>query len=171
MADGRDQTRPPGSGSTSGPPGTPIGSALTLQRLDPDPRGLSDRVARAVAAIDRVHGDGSLPTIPLEWARLGAGDEAEIVMPRFGRLLVPQRIIVDPAVRRPGLAILHEIGHFLDAQTLGERGEFASASHPNLAGWRHIIAGTRGRRGIASAPRCEPKPGAIGASRLSAQTG
>lgn len=126
------------------PAGTPISQALVVRRLEPDPRALTERVVRALSAVDRVHGDGDLPSIPVDWAVLEPGVAAVYELVRFGQANdVPRRIVVSTTVRRPGLAVLYEIGHFLDHQTLGERGRFASLGHPGLAAWRRAIYATR----------------------------
>ena len=126
------------------PAGTAVRAAIRLRRLDPDPRGLTEMVERAVAAIDRVHGDGDLPPIPVDWDVLEPGVAAVSELVRFGQANeVPRRIVVSTAVRRPGLAVLYEIGHLLDHQTLGERGRFASFDHPRMAAWRRETYATR----------------------------
>jgi hypothetical protein len=128
----------------AGAAGTPICQALTVHPLEPDPRGLTERVRGAIAAVDRVHGDGDLPPLPVEWGRLGPGVEAIYDVVRFGdQIEVPQRIVVSTRARRPGLAVLFEIGHLLDHQTLGDRGTFASAHHESLSDWRLAAFATR----------------------------
>jgi hypothetical protein len=53
------------------PAGTPISRALPVWRLDLDPGGRVDKVEQAIAAIDRVHGDGDLPPLPVEQFAVG----------------------------------------------------------------------------------------------------
>jgi hypothetical protein len=125
------------------PTGTPISQALIVRRLEPDPRGLTERVHRAIAAIDRVHGDGDLPPLTVEWGQLTAGEEAIFDVIRFGNQIeMPQRIIVSTRARRPGLAILYEIGHLLDHQAIGDRGHFASMGHQAMSEWRQAVLAT-----------------------------
>lgn len=52
-------------------------------------------------------------------------------------------ILLDSAGKRRPWTLIHEIGHFLDHQALGERGRFASWSDEGLATWRDAVDGSR----------------------------
>ncbi|MGI8854339.1 MAG: hypothetical protein ACR2JW_01180 [Thermomicrobiales bacterium] len=73
--------------------------------------------------IDRIHGTGELPVIPVaETGTSSAG--GFLVSARDGRSL---RIEVGLNGLHPHLTLVHEIGHFLDYEMLGHPQEFASA--------------------------------------------
>jgi hypothetical protein len=113
------------------PLGTPIGSALTLV-AGPDLRPLSE----AIATVDRVHGDGPLPTISVVRRPLLAA-EAYYHSLRLD-------IVIGTNAGQPALSLLHELGHALDHWGLGRQGDFAtSTGHANLADWRRAVEGTR----------------------------
>jgi hypothetical protein len=116
-------------GASRGPAGIPIRRALAI------PPGIAnDHLREAVAAIERVHGDGVLPMIPLSMV-------GEIVTSGRGRAdglftfdvdvegyIRPRSVQVSSdAPNRPWVAI-HEIGHFLDASGLPGPG-YASGNH------------------------------------------
>jgi hypothetical protein len=102
------------------PRGRSIGSCLLV------PAGRQfDPVRAAVAAIDSVHGDGTLPQLvvrtnasTVEAASYGWDD-------RSGR---PLSLSVSRRAPRPQLAVVHEVGHFLDHQVFGDRRRFGSES-------------------------------------------
>lgn len=107
---------PPGQPPPSGPLGIPISDRLEV------PAGASFDFARtALAAIDAVHGDGDLPTVPV---RLGQVRIGAFVVGRDGSL----RIDAMSLGSRRTLSFAHEIGHLLDHQTLGIAGQYASES-------------------------------------------
>jgi hypothetical protein len=113
------------------PAGTPVGRALDI------PAGIAyDDLREVVAAIDRVHGDGDLPRIPM---RLMSG-VADFGRFRFDRDTgEPISISINPVQPHRELALLHEIGHFLDWQSLGDGQDFGSISNPLLGHWAHAI--------------------------------
>ncbi len=106
----------------------------------------------ALAALNNVHGDGSLPTIPVKMSRLtdlaggyeytGAGVPVAIGISRHGD--------------HPELTMLHEIGHFLDHQALDIRGTFASVSSPLLLEWRSVIDASQA---VQALQRLHSQPG------------
>ncbi|MFN8633528.1 MAG: hypothetical protein U0893_06700 [Chloroflexota bacterium] len=98
----------------------PIGSRIII------PAGPSfDAVRRALAAIDAVHGDGDLPTIPVVRTRATTEAGAYEWDERTGE---PLRLRLSGLGNHPELTVVHEIGHFLDHQALGRPGTFASES-------------------------------------------
>jgi len=121
-----DEAGPASGGGV--PRGTPVSTALDMSDA-------TRTMKAALAALNNVHGDGSLPTIPVKMSRLtdlaggyeytGAGVPVAIGISRHGD--------------HPELTMLHEIGHFLDHQALDIPGTFASVSSPLLLEWRSVI--------------------------------
>ena len=142
------------------PPGVPVGQALRLRPLVPDPRGLTKHVAAAITAIDKVHGGGVLLLTPIEWDVLDPGVEAALEFDRFGGTVeVPLRIVVSTVVRRAGLALLYEVGHLLDHQAIGDAGHFASDDPSFLNRWRQAVTASHAveqLEGIRLAGRSDP---------------
>lgn len=90
------------------------------------------RAQAALATIDGVHSDGTLPAIPVA---AGAGRA-------LGTYYSNGASAVAIRLRRSDLlesTLAHEVGHFIDHQALGFAGQFASDSHPILNGWRWAI--------------------------------
>jgi hypothetical protein len=95
----------------------PVSLALQLPKS-----GAVARVVReTVAAIDAIHGDGALPTIPVTGGAAKGYSGAFRVWPD-GRA-------VDIRITRngpwPALTTAHEIGHFIDHQAIGTVGKFS----------------------------------------------
>jgi len=115
---------------------------------------LAARVRHVVAVIDGVHRVGSLPLIPIDHRVEVPGADGQY---RFNRRNGRARGIgIGRNAPSPEFVLLHEIGHFLDHQALGNRGGFASTRHPDLDDWRQAItesptyeALSRGRRLLA----------------------
>jgi hypothetical protein len=109
------------------PAGTPVSKALT----PPDDEKLSEAVRDALSAIDTVHGDGSLPEIPVEPKPSGIEGYYKFEI----RTREPLRIELRKNQPAPAFHLVHEVGHFLDHQVLGMRGRFESESdeHGKLA--------------------------------------
>lgn len=95
---------------------------------------------KALAALDSVHGDGSLPSIGMD---LNPGIHPQTgvfqVDPSSGR---PVGITVNPDSETPGMTLLHEVGHFLDWSAFPPQGEFSSPNAPELANWRATVNST-----------------------------
>lgn len=114
-----EATAPPAPVSLSGwePAGTPVGPAL-----EPEPvvkQSERKRINATLAAIESVHGDGPLPTIPVGHSAGGSLGVFTRIRTRDGKL-TPHRI--DYRIRSvPGkelhkeLTLSHEIGHFIDS--------------------------------------------------------
>ena len=109
----------------------PVSGALAVER-GPHDRPLRD----ALAAVDAVHADGSLPRIPIRRLSLNRKLHGHF-RHRLGG--PPLDIGVHPAARYPALTAVHEIGHFLDYSGLGEPGEFASVAGDLLGPWRAAV--------------------------------
>ena len=94
------------------------------ERLD-IPSGAEWDFARdLLSVIDQIHGDGNLPVIPvIETGTSSAG--GFLASARDGRSL---RIEIGLRGLHPHMTLIHELGHFLDYETLGRPREFASAA-------------------------------------------
>jgi SPP1 gp7 family putative phage head morphogenesis protein len=106
------------------PAGTPVSNALTA------PKGkLKNDVDVALTAIDKVHGDGDLPSIPIKPTagerRLGAYQRE---VNRLG-----QTRSLDIGVSTKGdhrsLTLVHEIGHFIDFEKIGVERQVRGSWH------------------------------------------
>ncbi len=96
---------------------------------------IESQMRDAIAAIDAVHTDGTLPRLPVTTASLTdqhgyfgsttAGDAVEIVLNLFS-----------PHVE---LTTVHEIGHFLDLKALHPTVPWASENSPTLTPWRAAV--------------------------------
>lgn len=129
--------RPPVSASSAPPRQAPVSAALEVRTAGshkPD-------IQAAIAAIDRVHDDGDLPPLPI----IGStGGSARGIYQMRRTDQAPVQIAIENAPQHwPALTTAHEIGHFLDHQVLGTRGQFASAQSEALAGFRQAVLGSR----------------------------
>ena len=92
--------------SPQAPAGTNVSEALDIK-----PRGaLREAILRSLGAIEQVHGDGDLPTIPVERLTAGAhyGDFSWSVLGTAVKI----RVKADGP--HPEMTTAHEVGHFLD---------------------------------------------------------
>ena len=100
----------PKTTGTPAPMGTAVSNALATKS-----KGLKDTVARTLAAIDKVHGDGVLPEIPVLTTKASY----------FGVYRAWPNIAVDIKIRLSGdhkhVTLAHEIGHFIDHMALGRK--------------------------------------------------
>jgi hypothetical protein len=87
-------------------------------------------VKQGLAAIDAVHDDGTLPTIPLT-SKVSQGSLG-VYRRNFGGRAAG--IGVKTRGKWPALSTVHEVGHFLDNEAISNRqGDFASRSgHPEM---------------------------------------
>ena len=100
-----------------------------------------DRARRVLEVVDRIHRVGPLPRVPIDHRVEVAGADGQY---RFTRHRGEARGIgISQSAPHLELVLLHEIGHFLDHQALGNRGGFASTRHPTLDGWRHAVRASR----------------------------
>lgn len=128
-----------------GPAGVPLGRALITR-----PGIANDDLREAVSAIERVHGDGVLPAIPVTTVQILVNLEGRRLDGRFLYDIADDGIIAPIAIQtRSGalqrrLVALHEAGHFLDACGLRRPG-FASGD-PEVAvldQWREAVGSSR----------------------------
>lgn len=105
--------------------GSRVGAALSLKGT------AGTLLSYAVEAIDKVHGDGALPSVPVRFVG-GRTHQAAFK--------TDLRITVTKAGRSIGFSFLHEIGHLLDYQAIDGRRAFASETgSPALDGWRASV--------------------------------
>jgi hypothetical protein len=122
---------PSGEVTSGRPAGFSIGRALDV------PAGpLYDGSRETVAAIDRIHGVGGLPRIPVRFA-YGTRE--------LGRFLFdsqtgePISILVRSNQVHRELSLVHEIGHVLDLAALGAGIQFGSRCNPILEDWGRAV--------------------------------
>ena len=112
----------------------PVSGALIVKA-----GSIEKQVREAIAAIDRVHTDGTLPPLPVKSAVLldmygyfqntASGRSVEIVVS-----------LLNPHVE---LTMVHEVGHFLDFKGLDPSTQWASVNSPTLAPWREAVKSSR----------------------------
>jgi hypothetical protein len=125
------------------PGGISLGRALIIS-----PGLVNDDLREVVALIDRVHGDGALPAIPLSFVSVivnSSGRPADGVFAADeddqGELH-PLAIRVRGAAPHRHFVTIHEIGHFLDLMGLPGVG-YSSDAHESLTTWRRAIFRSR----------------------------
>ena len=96
---------------------------------------LEKQIRNAIAAVDQVHTDGSLPDLPLKAASLV--DMYGYFQNTTGGKAV--EIVVSPLNPHVELTAVHEIGHFLDFKGLDRSTLWASVNSSSLAPWRETI--------------------------------
>ena len=122
--EGKAATLPPEIGAklakvaaTSRPAAPPVSLALRLPKTGP----LADLAKETMQAIDAIHGDGALPTIPMVGGAGKGYNGALRVMPDGTAV----DIRIAPRGPHPALTMAHEIGHFIDHQAIGTVGKFS----------------------------------------------
>jgi SPP1 gp7 family putative phage head morphogenesis protein len=115
-----------------GPSGTPVSAALELQATP-----IRARLERVLVEIDRLHGDGALPKIPVvnlttgkktthgHFARFKSGKAAEIAVRATGH--------------HAELTFAHEIGHFLDGYGIGPGNYASNMLHVRVRDWHAAV--------------------------------
>jgi hypothetical protein len=125
------------------PSGVSLGRALTV-----GPGIVNSTLREVVTIIDRVHGDGELPPIPMSFVSDLKNPRGHSIDGAFIYDIVEDETIVARSIRiRQGtpqisFVALHEIGHFIDAVALPSRG-FASEDDPALRSWRRAVVRSR----------------------------
>jgi hypothetical protein len=97
---------------------------------------VNDDLRLVVEAIDRVHGVGRLPRIPMEFRNhLGMHGRFD-----FDETTgEPIRIVIDRRAPYRAFVAIHEIGHFLDLAAFGDGPIFGSVSNPILSSWSRAV--------------------------------
>lgn len=103
-----------------------------------------------MTAIERVHGDGILPTIEVRRAVLPGGYDG------YYHAFPPYAIVVSEGAPDPTLTVLHESAHVLDHHGLGAADDFASATDPSLDGWRTVVRASQAVAELERAARTAP---------------
>ena len=120
-------------------PTIPVSKAIAL----PARGQLVKALRSALDAIDSVHSDGTLPTVPVRTIRMDALGRLRAAVSRLGGAVIFRSIDIHPSGGWPGLTIIHEIGHLLDMTALTVlmpgRGRFASAYSPAMKGIMDLI--------------------------------
>ncbi len=119
------------------PAGKPVGEALAVA---PDfSPNMQRQIKGAKDAIDKVHGDGNLPKIPIEKINKG---------PNAGQMTVvkgkPTKIDIHTHTETPRITAAHEIGHFLDwsgieAKHRGSLGQIDYRKDPRFNGFLEAV--------------------------------
>jgi hypothetical protein len=132
----------------SRPHGITIARALQIL-----PGIVNDDLRDTVAAIDRVHGDGELPAIPLTFVShvfdaLGRPVDGILAAEMDGQdNVLPRSIRIRLDAPHRGFVTLHEIGHFLDAAGLSGAG-YSSETHALLSPWRGEVSRSQAVRDL-----------------------
>jgi hypothetical protein len=125
-----------------GPAGTPVGKALhnTTQGQ------IKREVQGAIDAIDKVHGDGALPRIPIQTFR-SARTNGEFRFTASGRAVDIQ---VTKTGTHPITTTLHEIGHFLEFSGIprGPQGTREFSDRPEFKEWMESVKSSEAFRGL-----------------------
>ncbi len=94
---------------------------------------------RALAAIDSVHGDGSLPVIKVK----GSPHNAKYLGAYYFDQVTEKasHISITAGGDHKELTLLHEVGHFIDHQAAPGKG-FSSVYHEIFSDWREAVSNT-----------------------------
>jgi hypothetical protein len=123
----------------------PVSAALQIVRRNPRP--LED----FKTLIDQIHDDGVLPPIKVD------GQPPENSNGVFRRSNnVPESIGVRSR-RGDVFTFGHEIGHFIDHQALGERGQYASELHADLQAFRDAARSSANLQALQEALKENPR--------------
>ena len=123
---------------------TPISNALILPK-----NGIAKDVAETVLAeIDKIHGVGVLPQIPV----LLTDSKDYGAVYRRATEREPKEILIGQHTHEPEFDFTHEIGHFLDHQAIGEVGAFASVSSDLMADWFEVVTNSAAIKEILALP-------------------
>ena len=131
--------------SSVGPRGPKVSEAIDVW---PGPTANTARLRDAIAAIDQVHGDGTLPTIAAQCHALQSGRAGEF---RYTiRPYRPHSILMSPAGRTKELTVAHEVGHYLEKTVIPGSspvdGKRDWASDPTLGAWLRAVQQSDGVR-------------------------
>lgn len=136
------------SAPVAAPRKAPVSAALEVRTTGSH----KPQINHALASVDKVHDDGELPPISLYGS---TGDRSALGVYRFTRDGRAAQIGIANLPDKkgwPAMTTVHEVGHFLDHQVLGERGKFASHRAPALEGFRRAVAESAAVRSIESLP-------------------
>ena len=134
---------------------SPVSAALGL-----DASGtLREEISGAINAIDQVHSDGALPSIPVKEVALEPGIHGRFRSRQIQGVGSAVDIAVCPGPW-PQLTMVHEVGHLLDLEAVGVKGVPATKTrHPivqqvlEAANRSEAVQGLRSRMTEATSPR------------------
>lgn len=101
---------------------SPVSDAIDLKVYGQ----LRNQVSAALTAIDQVHDDGDLPELPLTDSKKSSFGYFQPKATADG--IAAERIAVRSSGPWPALTAVHEAGHLLDLEAIGNKGEFATLS-------------------------------------------
>lgn len=118
-----EEAQPAVAAPTSVERESPVSDAVEVKV----PGHAGELVNAAFAAIDQVHDDGELPAIQM---RATTRSVLGYFQPRHSAAgeLEADHMAVKRTGPWPGLTTVHETGHFLDLEAIGDKGEFATLS-------------------------------------------
>jgi SPP1 gp7 family putative phage head morphogenesis protein len=144
----REQPQAPAGGLPArpvGPLGKPVSDAIAL------PSGPGGKALRRTQdAINKVHGDGTLPKITTRLTSDADGNAAFVVA---GDDEVPAGIEVSRLSDHPELSYAHEIGHFLDRSGIPTRGtgwRSGYKSDPHFKEWFKAVESSQAAQALAN---------------------
>lgn len=117
-------------------PPIPLSSALQL----PAGTWVQDVAKKVLTVIDDVHRVALLPKIPLK-TEFSFDYDAMY-------LREESKIILSTQAIHPELSLIHEIGHLIDNEAIGDIGIHASKNHPLLAEWRDAVANSAATKAL-----------------------
>jgi hypothetical protein len=116
-----------------------------LFKVEQGPPG--EPLHRALAAIDKVHGDGKRRTVPLVRTIAPLAPLESYSFEGYYRFDEANGQVIEISVcktcPRPEFTAVHEIGHYLDHHIIGRPSVFASVKDPILDEWRATVAMTQ----------------------------
>lgn len=124
-----------GGGRTpaAAPQGAPMSGAINLAKNLSGASGAGPAVQEALAAIDQVHGVPQMATVKAA-GMSGTNLLGEYRYDATSGKPIGIKVSKDSDV--PSLTAAHELGHYLDHQDLGSKGDYSSNSLDTLQGWR-----------------------------------
>jgi hypothetical protein len=120
----------------AGPAGVPVSGAMQI----PKSGKFRPKYLDVMQSIDSIHGDGPLDDLPIRTKALGGGTLGHFKYNWDGT--ANEIAIKGKGGSHHELTLAHEVGHWLDHQTIGGRGKYASPDHDIMQGWRDAIAGS-----------------------------
>ncbi len=97
-------------------------------------------ISRTIAVIDATHDDGKLPSVVID------AHPGEDALGSYNYRT--HQIGIRESGQWPALTTCHEIGHLIDNQALGVRGEWASRGHKDLKAFRKAVDASDSTRDI-----------------------
>lgn len=112
------RTTPAPAAPAAALPPAPTGTAVSKALTRPATKSLLPDIEAALSAIDQVHGDGELPTIPIKPAS-GKRHWGEYIRQRsFNGQARSLEIRLSTKGEHRALTLAHEVGHFLDFEQI-----------------------------------------------------